>query len=79
VDLSKTGSSWTVGGKGASVNLTCEKVTGKVGIPGIGGMDLPSPPLLFALYALAYLVAASSLILMRSADPGHRIELLLMR
>jgi len=42
-------------------------------------MDLASPPQLFALYALAYLVVASSLILMRSADPGHRIELLLMR
>lgn len=53
VDLSKTGSSWTVGGIGASVNLACEKFTGKVGIPGIGGMDLPSPPQLFALYALA--------------------------
>ncbi|MBX7132190.1 MAG: DUF4236 domain-containing protein [Fimbriimonadaceae bacterium] len=36
LNLSKSGSSWTVGGPGASVNLRGDKVTGSVGIPGTG-------------------------------------------
>lgn len=36
LNLSKSGSSWTVGRPGASVNLRGEKVTGNVGIPGTG-------------------------------------------
>ena len=30
----KTGTSWTLGGRGASINLRDGKVTGNVGIPG---------------------------------------------
>lgn len=36
LNLSKSGSSWTVGRPGASVNLRDDKVTGNVGIPGTG-------------------------------------------
>ena len=36
LNLSKSGSSWTVGGLGASVNLKDGKATGTVGIPGTG-------------------------------------------
>lgn len=36
LNLSKSGSSWTVGCPGASVNLRGNKVTGNVGIPGTG-------------------------------------------
>ncbi|MFO0911340.1 MAG: DUF4236 domain-containing protein [Pirellulales bacterium] len=36
LNLSKSGSSWTVGRQGASVNFRGEKVTGSVGIPGSG-------------------------------------------
>lgn len=36
LNLSKSGSSWTVGRPGASVNLRGDKVTGNVGIPGTG-------------------------------------------
>ena len=36
LNLSKTGTSWTVGGRGASVNLRDGKATGNVGIPGTG-------------------------------------------
>jgi hypothetical protein len=35
-NLSKSGTSWTVGGPGASVNVRGEKVTGTVGAPGTG-------------------------------------------
>ena len=34
--LSKSGTSWTVGGPGASVNVRGDKVTGAVGVPGTG-------------------------------------------
>jgi hypothetical protein len=34
--LSKAGTSWTVGGPGASVNVRGDKVTGSVGAPGTG-------------------------------------------
>ena len=34
--LSKAGTSWTVGGPGASVNVRGDKVTGTVGAPGTG-------------------------------------------
>ncbi len=34
--LSKSGTSWTVGGPGASVNVQGDKVTGTVGVPGTG-------------------------------------------
>ena len=34
--LSKSGSSWTVGRLGVSVNIKDDKVTGNVGIPGTG-------------------------------------------
>ena len=36
LNLSKSGSSWTVGRRGASVNFKGDKVTGNVGIPGTG-------------------------------------------
>ena len=36
INLSKSGSSWTVGCPGASVNIKDDKVTGNVGIPGTG-------------------------------------------
>ena len=36
LNLSKSGTSWTVGGLGASVNLRGKKVTGTVGVPGTG-------------------------------------------
>lgn len=36
LNLSKSGSSWTVGRPGASVNIRDDKVTGSVGIPGTG-------------------------------------------
>jgi len=36
LDLSKSGTSWTVGAPGASVNVRGEKVTGTVGAPGTG-------------------------------------------
>ena len=36
LNLSKSGSSWTVGRPGASVNHRGDKVTGNVGIPGTG-------------------------------------------
>ncbi|MCW5287001.1 DUF4236 domain-containing protein [Verminephrobacter eiseniae] len=36
LNLSKSGTSWTVGGPGASVNLKDGKATGNVGIPGTG-------------------------------------------
>lgn len=36
LNLSKSGTSWTVGGPGASVNLKDGKATGTVGIPGTG-------------------------------------------
>jgi len=36
VNLSKSGTSWTVGGKGASINVRGDKVTGTAGIPGTG-------------------------------------------
>ena len=36
LNLSKSGTSWTVGGPGASVNVRGEKVTGTVGAPGTG-------------------------------------------
>ncbi len=36
LNLSKSGTSWSVGGRGASVNLKDGKTTGNVGIPGTG-------------------------------------------
>jgi hypothetical protein len=36
LNLSKSGTSWTVGRPGASVNVRGEKVTGTVGAPGTG-------------------------------------------
>ena len=36
LNLSKSGSSWTVGRPSLSVNIKDEKVTGNVGIPGTG-------------------------------------------
>lgn len=36
LNLSKSGSSWTVGRPGASVNIREDKVTGNVGVPGTG-------------------------------------------
>ena len=36
LNLSKTGASWTLGGKGASLNIRGSKVTGSAGIPGTG-------------------------------------------
>ena len=36
LNLSKTGTSWTIGGRDASVNLKDGKATGNVGIPGTG-------------------------------------------
>ncbi len=36
LNLSKSGTSWTLGGRGASVNVRGEKVTGNVGVPGTG-------------------------------------------
>ena len=36
LNLSKSGTSWTVGGPGAAVNLRGKKVTGTVGAPGTG-------------------------------------------
>ena len=36
LNLSKTGTSWTIGGRGASINLRDGKATGNVGIPGTG-------------------------------------------
>lgn len=49
LNLSKSGSSWTVGRPGASVNLRGDKVTGNVGIPGTGlsyreSLDNPAAP-----------------------------------
>ena len=35
-NLSKTSTSWTIGGRGASVNIKDGKATGNVGIPGTG-------------------------------------------
>ena len=36
LNLSKSGTSWTVGGRGASVNVRGDKVTGTAGVPGTG-------------------------------------------
>lgn len=36
LNLSKSGTSWALGGRGASVNLKDGKATGNVGIPGTG-------------------------------------------
>ena len=36
LNLSKTGTSWTIGGRGASINLRDGKATGNIGIPGSG-------------------------------------------
>lgn len=36
LNLSKSGSSWTFGRPGASVNIKDDKVTGNIGIPGTG-------------------------------------------
>ena len=36
LNLSKSGTSWTLGGRGASINLKDGKATGSVGIPGSG-------------------------------------------
>lgn len=36
LNLSKSGTSWTVGGKGASINVRGDKLTGNAGIPGTG-------------------------------------------
>jgi hypothetical protein len=36
LNLSKSGTSLTVGGKGASINVRGDKVTGNAGIPGTG-------------------------------------------
>jgi hypothetical protein len=36
LNLSKSGTSWTVDGPGASVNVRGDKVTGTVGVPGTG-------------------------------------------
>ena len=36
LNMSKSGSSWTVGRPGASVNIKDDTVTGNVGIPGTG-------------------------------------------
>jgi hypothetical protein len=36
LNLSKSGTSWTVGGRGASINLKDGKASGNVGIPGTG-------------------------------------------
>ena len=36
LNLNKSGSSWTVGRPGASVNFRGDKVSGNVGIPGSG-------------------------------------------
>ena len=36
LNLSKTGTSWTIGGRGASINLRDGKATGNVGIAGTG-------------------------------------------
>jgi hypothetical protein len=36
LNLSNSGTSWTIGGPGASVNVRGEKVTGTVGAPGTG-------------------------------------------
>ncbi len=36
LNLSKSGTSWTLGGPGASVNVRGEKLTGTVGAPGTG-------------------------------------------
>jgi hypothetical protein len=36
LNLSKSGTSWTVGGPGASVNVRGDKVIGTVGAPGTG-------------------------------------------
>lgn len=36
LNLSKTGTSWTLGRPGASVNIRGKKVTGSVGVPGSG-------------------------------------------
>ncbi len=36
LNLSKTGTSWTIGGRGASLNIRDGKATGNVGIPGTG-------------------------------------------
>lgn len=49
LNLSKSGSSWTVGRPGVSVNIRGKKVTGNVGIPGTGlsyrqSLDQPETP-----------------------------------
>lgn len=36
LNLSKSGTSWTIGGRGGSVNVRGAKVTGSVGAPGTG-------------------------------------------
>jgi hypothetical protein len=36
LNISKTGTSWTLGHPGASINIRGKKVTGSVGIPGSG-------------------------------------------
>lgn len=36
LNLSRSGSSWTVGRPGASVNIRGKKITGNVGLPGTG-------------------------------------------
>lgn len=35
LNLSKSGTSWTVGGKGASINVCDDKATSTAGIPGV--------------------------------------------
>jgi hypothetical protein len=47
LNMSKSGTSWTLGGKGVSVNVRGDNVTGNAGIPGTGisyreGLDNPS-------------------------------------
>jgi hypothetical protein len=36
LNLSKTGTSWSIGGRGASINIRGKKTTGNIGIPGTG-------------------------------------------
>jgi hypothetical protein len=36
LNLSKSGTSWTIGGRGASINIRGKNVTGNAGIPGTG-------------------------------------------
>ena len=36
LNLTMSGTSWTVGGKGVAINVRGDKLTGNAGIPGIG-------------------------------------------